>query len=62
MSNGALAPVSLGLAAAMAWGAADFTGGMATKRANVYGVVIGGQIVGLVVFLEIGRASCRERV
>ncbi|OGO37351.1 MAG: hypothetical protein A2W35_02385 [Chloroflexi bacterium RBG_16_57_11] len=41
----------------MAWGAADFTGGMATKRANVYGVVIGGQIVGLVVFLALAYGT-----
>ena len=48
MSDGALLPVSLGLAAAIVWGAGDFTGGLATKRANVYGVVIGGEVVGLV--------------
>jgi drug/metabolite transporter (DMT)-like permease len=57
VSNGALAPVSLGLAAAMAWGAADFTGGMATKRANVYGVVIGGEAVGLAVLLALAFAT-----
>lgn len=51
MSDGALAPVSFGLAAALAWGAADFTGGLATKRVNVYGVVIGSQAIGLGVIL-----------
>jgi len=48
MSDSAFLPVSLGLAAAISWGAADFTGGMATKRANVYGVVIGGELTGLI--------------
>jgi len=49
MSDATFLPVSLGLAAAISWGAADFTGGMATKRSNVYGVVIGGELTGLVV-------------
>ncbi len=48
MSDGAFMPVSLGLAAAISWGAADFTGGMITKRSNVYGVVIGGELTGLI--------------
>jgi len=51
VSDGALAPVSFGLAAALAWGAADFTGGVATRRANAYSVVIGGEAVGLAVLL-----------
>jgi len=51
VSDGTLAPVSLGLAAAIAWGAADFSGGMATKRASAYGVVIGGEAVGLAALL-----------
>jgi drug/metabolite transporter (DMT)-like permease len=53
VSNGTLLPVWLGLAAAIVWGAGDFTGGLATKRANVYGVVIGGEVVGLVVLLAL---------
>ena len=53
MSDGALAPISLGLAAAMAWGAADFTGGVATRRSNAYSVVIGGEVVGLAVLLAL---------
>ncbi|WP_135606616.1 DMT family transporter [Methanococcoides sp. NM1] len=36
------------LAAAATWGAADFGGGFATKRASVYSVVIITQVVGLV--------------
>jgi drug/metabolite transporter (DMT)-like permease len=51
VSTGALAPVLLGLAAALAWGAGDFTGGMATKRTTAYAVVIGSEVVGLVVLL-----------
>jgi drug/metabolite transporter (DMT)-like permease len=45
--------VTLGLAAAASWGAADFTGGMATKRTHVYGVVIGGELVGLVALMTL---------
>jgi drug/metabolite transporter (DMT)-like permease len=48
LSDLAIGSVSLGLSAAIVWGAADFTGGMATKRTSVYGVVIGAELVGLV--------------
>lgn len=41
-------PVAFGLASALFWGAADFTGGLATRRTNVYGVVIAAQAVGMV--------------
>jgi len=51
VNGGSSAPVTLGLAAAVTWGAADFTGGMATKRTHVYGVVIGGELVGLVALI-----------
>jgi len=51
VSAGAFTPVLFGLAAAAAWGAADFSGGMATKRASAYAVVIGSEVVGLVVLL-----------
>lgn len=42
-----LAPVLLGLGAAAAWGAGDFTGGWTSRRASVYGVVIFSELVGL---------------
>lgn len=51
MSGQAFAPVALGIAAAISWGAADFSGGVATKRSNVYSVVIGGEVVGLILLL-----------
>lgn len=39
--------VFLGLISAVTWGAGDFSGGMAVKRSNPYGVVIGGHIMSL---------------
>lgn len=39
--------VLLGLAVAMAYGAADFLGGMASKRAPLLGVLLGVQVIGL---------------
>jgi drug/metabolite transporter (DMT)-like permease len=47
MSSGVILPILLGLAAAAAWGAADFTGALASRRASIYGVVVGGELVGL---------------
>lgn len=37
----------LSLAAAISWGAGDFSGGLATKKSNVYGVVLIAHVVGL---------------
>jgi drug/metabolite transporter (DMT)-like permease len=53
MSALSLAPVIFGLAAAMAWGASDFTGGMLARRLNVYGVVVGGEAAGVIVLLAL---------
>jgi drug/metabolite transporter (DMT)-like permease len=40
-----------GIASAMAWGAGDFFGGLATKRTSVYQVVVGSQFVGVTAIL-----------
>ena len=42
-----------GLSSALTWGAADFTGGIASKRTNVYGVVIGAEGFGMFLFLAL---------
>jgi drug/metabolite transporter (DMT)-like permease len=39
--------VVFGLAAALAWGAGDFGGGLASRRTAVYGVVLLSQLVGM---------------
>lgn len=49
--------VILGLAAAASWGAADFGGGLATKRASEYMVVIIAQAVGVVLLSALALYS-----
>jgi drug/metabolite transporter (DMT)-like permease len=46
-----LLSILYGLTSALTWGAADFTGGIASKRTNVYGVVIGAEGFGMILFL-----------
>jgi drug/metabolite transporter (DMT)-like permease len=50
---------TLGLAAAMAWGASDFSGGLSAKRASVWWVVLLSQVIGLI-FLIIMAFAFRE--
>lgn len=48
MANGSdFAAIGFGLLSAASWGAGDFSGGFATRRANVFGVVVISQIIGL---------------
>lgn len=48
-----LASPGLSLAAAVSWGAADFSGGLAAKTANVFGVIAVAHAVGLVFMLSL---------
>ena len=48
MLNPEFLAITYGLASAASWGAADFSGGFATKRSDVYVVVILSQAVGFV--------------
>ena len=57
MSKSEIGAVTLGLTAAVSWGGADFVGGVATKRASVYGVVIGAELTGLLVLVPLALFS-----
>ena len=53
LNNPELLAVAYGLASAAVWGAGDFSGGLATKRGNVYLVVLLAQAIGLVCLLAL---------
>ena len=46
-------PILFGLFSALTWGAADFSGGLASRHSSAYGVVIGGQATGLALLLAL---------
>jgi len=52
-----LAPIVFGLSSAACWGAADFCGGLATKRTQVYRVIISSQAVSLILLLVLAFAT-----
>ena len=52
-----VAPALFGLASAAAFGTADFSGGMATKRAPVFGVLTVARLFGLVSMLVLACAT-----
>jgi drug/metabolite transporter (DMT)-like permease len=51
MLGGEFGAVIFGLASALSWGAGDFSGGLAAKRAPVVGVLAIGQVAGIVLLI-----------
>src|SRR5215470_16143008 len=51
-----LSTVVFCLAASLAWGAGDFSGGLATRRANVFSVIIAAHAIGLVLLVALALA------
>ena len=51
--NHLYAPVIFGLAASLCWGSGDFSGGLASRRANVGSVVLTNYAVGLVLLVAL---------
>ena len=49
--NHLFATIIFGLAASLSWGSGDFSGGLASRRANVSSVVIAGYTVGFVLLI-----------
>lgn len=56
-----LAPIAFGLLSAATWGAGDFSGGLVSKRAGVFGVVIFSQWIGGLLLLGLAFVT-GERV
>ena len=48
-----LSTVAFALAASLTWGAGDFSGGLATRRAQVLSVVVGAYAVGLIMLIAL---------
>jgi drug/metabolite transporter (DMT)-like permease len=55
-----LLSIILGISAALAWGAADFNGGIASKRSNPYGVVAVAHTISLGVLLVLALTTGEE--
>ena len=51
--NQDLGTVAFGLAASLSWGAGDFSGGLATRRVNVFSVVLAAHAIGLVLLVAL---------
>lgn len=45
--------ILFGLLSALCWGAGDFSGGLATRRTNVYSVIIIGDLIGAILLLGV---------
>ena len=52
-----LAPIVFGLTSAACWGAGDFCGGLATKRTQVYRVIISSQLISLILLVILAIAG-----
>ena len=51
--NPLIATVGFGLAASLCWGSGDFSGGLASRRANVASVIVAAYTVGLVLLVAL---------
>lgn len=54
--------IAFGLTSAVAWGAADFTGGLASRRTGAYQAVFYGELIGQVVIIAVALASPQAAV
>lgn len=56
MSDLPFMSILYGLLSALCWGAGDFSGGLATRRAHVYSVIIAGDLVGALLLVVLAWA------